>query len=156
MPSFSVNISQNVTPAISVTMSGNTTYQQFKNSLGNFVYYVKRVFLFSNILEQIQGKFTYSIYDASGRQNVETIPSAIDPYQSQNSIYLELQGKEIVLNGQDYIRFRLLPLSNLAIKLFATRISNQDPMNKIEVNNFKELEESSSNPNFFESYKDFI
>ena len=156
MPSFSVTITQNQTPAVSITMSGNTTYQQFKNSLGNFVYYVQRLFLYSNILQQIQGKFLYSRYDVNGRQDVQTIPSAIDPYQSQNSIYLELENKEILLNGQEYVRFQLLPSSTISVKLFVNRVINQTPMNKVTENNFEQFEEDEGDIGFFKNYNDYV
>ena len=156
MSSFSVTITPNQPPAVSITMSGNTTYQQFKNSLGNFVYYVQRLFLFSNLLEQIQGKFLYSSYDVSGRQNVETIPSAIDPYQSQSSIYLQLGEREIVLNGQDFVRFQLLANATISLRIFVSRVVNQTPLNKNSETNFEQFEESEGDKGFFKNYNDFI
>lgn len=154
MAIFSVSVTQNTTPAISVTMSGNTTYQQFKNSLGNFVYNIEQAYVYSENLEQIQGAFLFSKYDSSGVQKFETVPSTIDPYQSQNALYIDTKSKNIIFDGRDYVRFRLLPNTSLSIKLFSTRISNQDKMSG--VNNFQQLEESTSNANFFEDYNDFI
>lgn len=156
MPTFSVTITNNTTPAISVGLSNNTTYQQLKNSLGNFVYKVDQTYVFSTLLEQIQGGFLYSKYDSGGNQNLQTIISAISPYQSQNSIYLNLSEKNVVIDGRDFVRFRMYPNSNLQVKLYCFRIALTDYLDKFAKNNFKKYEDSSGNINFFEQYVDVL
>ena len=73
MATFSPTITNNTTPAISNKMTGNTTYAQFKNSLGQYCYLVDQAYLFTDTLIQIQGNFTYSKYDSSGSQNLQSI-----------------------------------------------------------------------------------
>jgi hypothetical protein len=154
--SISVVVSTNVTPAVVATATGNTTYQQFKNSLGNFVYYVKSIFLNSNNLKQIQGTFAYAKYDISGNQRNLSVASVIDPYQSQNSIYLDVSKRDFVIDGTNYVQFQLLAQSSLSIKIFATRISNQSPLNETGVDNFVALEEASGQNEFFSEYTDYL
>lgn len=156
MATFSVTITNNTTPAISVGLSNNSTYQQLKNSLGDFVYKVDQTYIFSTLLEQIQGVFAYSRYDSSGNQNLQTIISAISPYQSQNSLYIDLAEKNVVIDGRDYVRFRMYPNTNLQIKLYCFRIASTDYLNKFDKNNFKKYEDSSGNINFFEQYVDVL
>ena len=89
MATFTVSVTTNTTPAISVTVTGNTTYAQFKNSLGQFVYNIYVVYLLSTILNQIKGLFNYSKYDSSGNQNLQSILSVVSPYQFQPSIFID-------------------------------------------------------------------
>lgn len=166
MASFSVNIATNTTPAVVNTLSGTTTYTQFKNSLGTFVYYISKIYVYSPDLQQIQGNFRYTKYDANGRQDTQTVVSAIDPNQSFNSLFIEAQDKSLVLNGQDFVRFTLLPNSSLTIKIYAFQleVGNADDISgkgsakggTTLKDNFKALEYAQGIPNYFEQYKEFI
>jgi hypothetical protein len=153
---FNVTITSNTTPAISITLSNNTTYQQFKNSLGSYVYLVEKIYLFSTLLQQIQGGFSYSRYDSSGKQNLQTILSTISPYQTQNSIFIDTTEKKVVIDGRDYVRFRMYPNNNLSVKLYCDRIANQDMLDQFHLNNFKDLERSSGSFGFFDQYVDIL
>lgn len=167
MASFSVNITTNTTPAVVNTLSGTTTYGQFKASLGTFVYYISKIYLYSPNLQQIQGNFRYTKYDANGRQNTETVISAIDPNQSFNSLYIEASDKSLTLNGQDFVRFALLPNTSLSIKIYCTQlqVGNVDALLLNNPNltggstlkdNFKALEFAQGIANYFDQYKEFL
>jgi hypothetical protein len=153
---FNVTITTNTTPAVALTMTGNTTYQQFKNSLGQFVYNVKTAYIYSINQTQVQGIFNYTLYDVNGNKKTETIVSQFDPYQYIPSLFIDTKNRSIILNGSDYIRFNLLPNTNLTVKIFAERLDNQKGLDKYSPNNFKKYENVSGNINFFEQYKDFI
>jgi hypothetical protein len=156
VPSFSVNITTNTTPAVTINVQGGSTYGQFKNSLGNFDYRVDKTYLVTNNLLQIQGNFRYLKYDVNGNQNLQTILSVIDPYQFFNSLFIDTSDKNLILDGRDYVRFNLLPNTNLQIKLYAERVSNQDKMDLINPNNFKVYENLQGTPDFFDQYTDFL
>jgi len=166
MASFSVNITTNTTPAVVNTLSGTTSYAQFKNSLGTFVYYISKIYIFSTNLQQIQGNFRYTKYDANGRQNTETVISAIDPNQSANSLFIETTDKSLVLDGQDFVRFALLPNTALSIKIYCTQLEVGMANNLLGFpdmgggsalkDNFKALEFAQGIQNYFEQYKEFL
>lgn len=156
MATFGVTITTNTTPAISVSLSGNTTYNQFKQSLGSIVYYINRVYLYSTTLQQIQGVFGYSKYDSDGNQNMQSIISAISPYQNQNSIYLELEDKGLIIDGRDYIRFNMLPNSILSIKIYCDKISVAQEYDESGNNEFLKLEDLMQDYDFFDDYKDML
>ena len=156
MPIFSVTINTNVPPAIQINVQGGSTYGQLKNSLGNFDYKVKTTYVVTDNLLQIQGNFRYLKYDVNGTQNLQTVLSTIDPYQSFNSLFIDTNDKNLILDGRDYVRFNMLPNTNLLMRLYCDRVSNQDKMDKTSKNNFKELEFLEGIPNFFEQYRDFI
>ena len=156
MPTFNAIVTQNTTPAISVTLSGNTTYQMFKNSLGNFTYWVQRAYLSSTNQPQIQGAFLYSKYDSNGTENLQSVVSAISPYQYYSSIYLELREKKLILDGRDYIRFRMYPNTQLIFKLFVYRMSNTQEYDLSGNNEFLKLENQEGYFDFFDDYKDLL
>jgi len=156
MASFGVTITTNTTPAISVTVTGNTTYAQLKNSLGQFVYNVFNVYLFSSLLNQIKGLFNYSKYDSSGNQNLQSILSVISPYQYQSSIYIDTSEKNLILDGRDFVRFNMLPNSNLQIKLYCDRIANTDSLDAKGINNFVSVERNMNDIDFFDQYVDIL
>ena len=54
MPTLSPTIITNTTPAVTI-VGGNITYDEIRRSLGDYVYYVERVYMFSNNIKQING-----------------------------------------------------------------------------------------------------
>jgi hypothetical protein len=156
MATFTVSVTTNTTPAITVTLTGNTTYAQFKNSLGQFVYNIYVVYLLSPILNQIKGLFNYSKYDSSGNQNLQSILSVISPYQFQPSIFIDTTEKNLVIDGRDYVRFNMLPNSNLQLKIFCQRKATTDILDFRGTNNFTSIEKRMDETNFFEQYVDIL
>jgi hypothetical protein len=156
MATFSVNIQTNTTPAISVGMSGNTSYTQFKQSLGQYVYKVERIYLYSSNISQIQNVFLYMKYDSNGNQNFQNIISAISPYQDQSSIYLDLDDKNLIIDGRDAVTFKMLPNTSLQIKLYVYRISIGDTLDDMGINQFTEISDLIVDYDFFDDYKDML
>lgn len=156
MPSFTVTINTNVPPAVSVQMTGNVTYGQFKNSLGQFVYEVNKMYIFSNNQSQISQIYNYSKYDSDGNQNLESVIPAIDPFQNQPSLNIELGEKNIVIDGRDYVDTVLLPNSTLQMKLYVNKLSSSDKLNKDSLSNFDKLENAEGDYGFFENYTNYV
>lgn len=154
MPVFSVTITSNTTPAISVSMTGSTTYAQFKNSLVQFVYDVDNLYTFSSNQAQILNVYNYSKYDTNGNQDIQSVVPVLDPYQDQPSLFIKTKGKSLVVDGRDYLRFTMQPNTSLSMKLYAEKISNQDGL--IGNSNFDELERQSDNFDFFQEYNEQI
>jgi len=156
MATFTPTITTNTTPAIVNTMTGNTTYTQFKNSLGQYDYLIDQIYFNTTNLVQIQGSFLYSRYDSDGRQNLQSVLSTISPYQTQNSIYINTEDKNLILDGRDYVKFKMQPNTTLQIKLYCDRISNADTLDLIGMNNFKALEDATDKYDFFDQYVDIL
>jgi hypothetical protein len=155
--SLPVNIGVNVTPAVIVVPSGNnTTYQQFKQSLGNLVYYVSQYYVQSQNQSQIKGSFLYSKYDSSGNQNLQSIQSNIDPYQTQDALYVDTSEKNLIFDGRDFVRFNLLPNTIVQISLYSNRISNQFGLNANGESNFEALVDEGVRFDFLNKYKDVV
>jgi hypothetical protein len=154
MATFQPTVIVDTPPALTVVPSGTSTYQQFKNSLGNDTYLVKRIYFNSDNASQIRGGFTYSHYDSAGQQKVETVTTTLDPYQAQSALYIDVSDKNIILDGRNYIRFPLLANTTVNLKLLAEKITGQFQLGSL--NNFQELERDSSRMSFLQDYKDYI
>lgn len=156
MPSFTVTINTNVPPAVSVTMTGNVTYGQFKNSLGQFVYEVNGMYLYSPNQSQISQIYNYSKYDSDGNQNFESVIPVVDPFQAQSSLNVDLGEKNIVIDGRDFVDTTLLPNTSLQMKLYVNKLSSSDKLNKESLSNFDKLENADGDYGFFENYTNYV
>lgn len=158
MPSFSSTINTNVAPpAVSATAS-NVTYGEIRRSLGDYVYCVKRLYLYSNNLKQLNGLVKYQHYNVNGNIVVESLTPTIDPYQTQISLFYDTADKGLVLDGQSSLNFNLLPNSFIKVEFFATRVAKRDYLDAIlpDANNFKQLETAMGQFSFFEDWESQI
>lgn len=156
MASYSPTISVSTTPALQVTMAGDLTYGEFLNSLGQFVYLIDSYFLQCQSIRQIFQPIAYNIFDASGKQYDLAIISNPDPYQYTASIRENLQGRGIVLNGKSTISFDVLPGEFITIILCTRSVNNQEQLNQVHPNNFKQADDSLGNLKLFEDYKNCL
>jgi hypothetical protein len=151
---LNATIINHTTPAVSVNVAdnvGNVTYNQLRNSLGNQVYDVQGLYLYSQNASQLMGIINYNIYQSTGDKDVTNIVTTIDPYQFSGSIIVDLKDKvnsPIILNGQSSISTAILPNTFLQIKFLAERTTNSFGMN---LQNFNEIQKIT-NTKFFENY----
>ena len=149
-------------PAVSVNIadggSGSTnavTYQQIRNSLGNQVYEVQGLYLYSDNDSQLIGVIKYNRYDVSGNIDITNIVTTIDPYQFVGAIVVDLKEKTntpIVFNGNSSVATTILPNTYVQVKFLAKRVTNSFGMN---LDNFKKMQEITRT-NFFNNYGDDI
>lgn len=152
MPTISPTIINNTTPAVTI-VGGNISYDEIRRSLGDYVYYVKRVYLFSTNIKQINGVVSYQIYDVNGKQSIQSLTPTVDPYQTQNSLFYDIDGKDVILNGQSSLAFDLLPNVTLKLEFFTNRLAKKDALDLITPSNFKTLESAMGNYTFFQDWQ---
>ena len=152
MPTISPTIINNTTPAVTI-VGGNISYDEIRRSLGDYVYYVKRVYLFSTNIKQINGVVSYQIYDVNGKQSIQSLTPTVDPYQTQNSLFYDIDGKDVILNGQSSLAFDLLPNVTLKLEFFTNRLAKKDALDLITPSNFKTLASAMGNYTFFEDWQ---
>ena len=163
MPTFTVNIINHTTPALSVGVedagssqaSGDTiapvTYNQLKNSLGQQSYKVNGFYLYSDNVNQLSSVIKYSIFDSGGNQDIANVVTQIDPFQAIPSLLVDLQtfSKEIVLNGNSNVSVTILPFTSVQVKFLAERVSNALGMN---YTNFEMIQEATNTEFFKDTY----
>lgn len=152
MPTISPTIINNTTPAVTI-VGGNISYDEIRRSLGDYVYYVKRVYMFSTNIKQINGVVSYQIYDVNGKQSIQSLTPTVDPYQAQNSLFYDIDEKDVILNGQSSFAFNLLPNVTLKLEFLANRLAKKDALDLITPSNFKTLESAMGNYTFFEDWQ---
>lgn len=152
MPSFSPTIVNNTIPAVIASFT-NVTYDEIKRSLGDYVYFVNKVYLNANNLNQIKGVVRYQHYDVNGNQKIESLTPTVDPYQFQNSLFYETKDFDVILDGQSNFKFKLLPLSTLEIEFYTNRLAKKDALDALYPDNFKTLESAMGTFGFFEDWQ---
>lgn len=151
---LNATIINHTAPAVSVVVAdniGNVTYNQLRNSLGNQVYNVQGLYLYSQNASQLIGVINYNIYQSTGDKDVTNIVTTVDPYQFSGSIIVDLKDKvnsPVILNGQSSVSTAILPNTYLQIKFLAERSTNSFGMN---LKNFNEMQKIT-NTKFFENY----
>jgi hypothetical protein len=127
------------------------TYDQVKNSLGQYVYLLQGFYVQSTTLNQLIGAIKYLRYDADGNQLVTNITTTVDPYQDQNAIIVDLANFEsdVIFNGNSSIQFTVLPSEQMQLKLYMRRITSSFGRN---LKNFLVQEKISNKPHFFDNY----
>lgn len=151
MPSFSPTITTNST-AVTVT-SNIVSYDQIRESLGDYVYFIEEITFLSSSLNQIQSIFLYSHYDSNGDKTLESFKPAIDPFQYQNSFDYKISEYDMILDGQSTINFTLLPSVTLQLIFKCKRIAKRDALDIISPNNFQQLESADGRFQLFEDWQ---
>jgi hypothetical protein len=149
---FTTTITNHPLPAVSVIVADDSgvTYNEVKNSLGNQVYQVNGLYLYSSSISQLIGAIKYQRFDVSGNQDISSIVTAIDPYQDSPSLVVDLKNfnTPIILNGNSSVATTLQPNVFLQVKFLANRITNSFGMN---LENFREMDRITRTK-FFENY----
>lgn len=153
MASFTPVITINTTPSLQVTMAGAVTYQEFLNSLGQFVYWLEVYQMQCNSINQLQEELEYFIYNVDGTIFRQTIVPNVDPFQYAVSLRNNVKDMGIILNGQSSIAFTILPNETIQLILCTKQVSNQDALNFINKNNFKRVDDIVGNLKLFVGYK---
>lgn len=154
---FVPTIINHTLPQVSVVNNDSgvpsVSYAQIKRSLGNQVYNIEGFYLQATDIRQLIGTIQYNRFDATGNQEFKTIPTTVDPYQSANSILMDLKSYNafFILNGNSSISTTILPLTTVDVTLYCKRITNSFGMN---LNTFKMMEEIFRKPDFFKGYGD--
>lgn len=142
-------------PALVVTIADpgvpGVTYQQVKNSLGQYVYMLQGFYLQALSIKQLVGAIKYLRYDADGNQVVTNITTTVDPYQDQKAIVVDLANFEsdIIFNGNSTVQTDIYPFEQLQIKLYMRRITSSFGRN---LQNFLVQEKIAHQPRFFDNY----
>lgn len=111
---------------VSVSSTDSTSYNTLLNSMGSFVYGVSEMYIKANSNDQVLESFKFNKYNVNG--NLESFVDAptIDPYQYQSSIFLDMKGENVVLDGRTNLNFTILPNESVSLILYTEQMSNRD------------------------------
>ena len=156
-------ITQN-TASLSIVMAGQVfgtgiTYEQFLQSLGKYNYGVNFFYLSASTYQEIGQPVLYNHFDANGNSISTILPFFVDPYQSQPSLYYEVESSQIILTNLSSIQFDVFANKTVFFKFFATisYLGNQfDDMGFIGGDNAFEEFEQRQGISFFADYCDYL
>ncbi len=152
MPTFTPQIINNTTPAISIQEEGGSvTYAQIKQSLGTYVYNVKKLYLYSDNLSQLIGVINYNSYGADGNRNITNLTTTYDPYQLVTSLFVDISKYpiDVIFDGNSSVSTNILPNTSVQVKFMSKRITNSFGRN---LDNFIFGEFIANKPDFFNNY----
>lgn len=155
MATYAPTIINSSIPGLPVTMTGDLTYDEFLNSLGQFNYRIKKYYLscIVSVAQLLQSIF-YNINDSSGAAAGENIAPNVDPYQSFNSIYMDMGDREIILDSNSSLSFNLLPGEQITMQMYCEQVSVEDPMTS--QNNFNKADDPLNLLELYQQYKDTL
>jgi hypothetical protein len=161
MPIFNAVVTIQPIPAVSVQTIGEPSYQDIRKSLGDFVYKAYQVYLSSPNLQQLNGIVQFKKYDVNGSTTIFDIVPVVSPYQQQNTLFLQMNRNDVIINGQDSLQFILLANTTLLLKLYSQQISKEsfvgnDGKELLGQSNFKAFETATGIFNFFEDFNNNI
>lgn len=119
-------ITPSTSNAVSIYGDGATTYEEFVNSMGSFLYEIKEVYLKANSNDQLLEPLKFYQFDVNGRADSYSQIVTVDPYQYQTSSVFKLTRDQIILNGRTVLSMNLLPNEQVSLVLYVNQISNRD------------------------------
>lgn len=150
-----ISVTPSSAPIDGLVISPEFTYNQILQSLGTFVYGSEFIYLYGNTYQQIGQPITYNHFDANGNSITTTLAFAVDPYQSQSSIYYETNPEEVILDGFSSLTINILPNSTVFFKTFVLVEANTLFLNENSLDAFQEYEVMTGEK-FFEDYCNYL
>ncbi len=114
MATYSAVITIESTPALQISGAG-ISYEQIKNSLGNYNYLLLSLFVQCQSIDQLLLPVNFQTYDSNGTQNQQVYAPSVDPYQKQSAVSWDIRDAEIVINGRTVVSMIILPFENISI-----------------------------------------
>lgn len=149
-------ISPVLTIAFPIGIGGTgITYSQFIQSLGTYNYGAEFFYLSSTSYNQVGQPVFYNHFDANGNSISTFLPFAVDPYQSQPSIFYETESDQIVFTGLTSMQFIVYPQTTVFFKFFATITYIGNELDDQGKNAFENIEEAEG-IKFFDDYCNYL
>ena len=143
-------------PIITITTQENAiTYDQILASLGTMVYGAELIYIYGASNQQIAQPFYYVHTDVNGNADQKYLPFAIDPNQSQTSLYYETNKEQIVFDGLSSLSFDLLPNSSAYLKFYTEVKASRDLLDLHYNNLFVDIQDREG-VKFFHDFKDYL
>ncbi len=107
MASFPVTITTNNTPPVQV-YGVNVSYNEILQSLGAYCYLIEGIFMQTLSALQVNEYLQFIKFNSDGIKQTDVVNPALDLYAYQPAILLELQDREIIIDGKTSLNFNLL------------------------------------------------
>ena len=109
-------------PVVTIESQDATSYETIQRSLISTVYVAKGLELIASSNEQIVERLYFESYDANGDLKNFVVSPAIDPYQYQKAIDVDLTEKGVIFDGKTKMGATILPVSNIRLDIDVAQV----------------------------------
>jgi hypothetical protein len=120
MSVYSPVISVQSSAAVDVTVTG-ISYQELVNSLSQYNFLLRQIFLQALSFGQVMQPLSWMSYDSNGIKRYSPTIPAVDPYQYQPTILLDITPENVLLDGRSQLSFNLLASETVRFTVFAEK-----------------------------------
>lgn len=96
-------------------MDAPPSYEALQASFGSTIYQAFNFYYKTENINQLMQQLLFSKFDVTGQLSKEVITPAIDPYQLQNILNIDLESKKIIFDGSMFFYLPILPLETCII-----------------------------------------
>lgn len=128
MPTYTVTITVVSTPPVQVFGVG-VSYEALLNSFGSYWYLIKRIFIQSDNIDQINTPISFQKYDVTGMKRVIIDYPCLDPYQKQAAYLTELEQYDLVADSRLIVEMDILPMTKTIYTFYACMGNVSQPLN---------------------------
>lgn len=129
MPSFTPTITTG-SAAISISSQTDETYRSIVNSLGVYNYFIEKIYIYANTIEQVQQVLEFYKKDSNGEINIEVNPIAVDTKQFQFAVSINVKNRSIILDGRTTLFMNLMSAQGVTMYLTGREVSPMDDLPK--------------------------
>jgi hypothetical protein len=110
-------------PVVTIESQDATSYDTIQRSLISTIYVAKGLELIASSNEQIVERLYFESYDSNGDLKNFVVSPAIDPYQYQKAIDVDLSEKEVIFDGKTKMGATILPASSIRLDIEVAQVS---------------------------------
>ena len=139
-------------------MPGTLTYNEFLQSLGQYVYQIRKYYISSvnNSIKQLLEPVYYEISDANGSQQAQVMVHHVDPYQASSSFIADCDGRGFFLDGNSSFSLNLLAGQQITLSLFTNETAIIDDIDKYGKSNFEKYQDTLKQLDLYKDYTDTL
>ena len=111
---------------VTVASTDNTSYNTITDAAGSISFGISKVYMSASNGSQLLKPLVFTQYDVNGTIESRSQVPTLDPYQFQNSIFLDFDQKNMYLNGRNNFTFAVLPSENISLVFYSEEIGNRN------------------------------
>jgi hypothetical protein len=120
---YSPTITTFPAPVVTIESQDATSYDTIQRSLISTIYVAKGLELIASSNEQIVERLYFESYDSNGDLKNFVVSPAIDPYQYQKAIDVDLSEKGVIFDGKTKMGATILPASSIRLDIEVAQVS---------------------------------
>jgi len=111
---------------VTVASTDNTSYNTITDATGSISFGISKVYMSASNGSQLLKPLVFTQYDVNGTIESRSQVPTLDPYQFQNSIFLDFEKKDMYLNGRNNFTFAVLPSENISLVFYTEEVGNRN------------------------------